>query len=171
MYKPRKPPKIIYNSKLFSIFADLQTTVDQLSANEPNTAIGFHAIRSIYEYDIPKDSPIKYDDVKLNKGNRYSSSTGIFTADRSGLYYFEQYWVTDGDIQWKGQNLYINKNGASVCRSWGNSHGNNQHNSQSCSAVVELKSGDEVYVTSGQGYNTIWSSATGFTGFLIKSYV
>ncbi len=48
-----------------------------------NTAVDFSA--RLTTDSIPRNSPIKYTNVQLNKGDRYSSSTGKFTADRAGL--------------------------------------------------------------------------------------
>ena len=43
--------------------------------------------------------------------------------------------------------LYIIKNGDTVHQNWGYSSGNDNFNSLSCSVMLELQSGDEVYVT------------------------
>ena len=101
----------------------------------------------------------------VNVGGRYSPSTGIFTADTSGLYYFEQYWLND--VRY-GQYLYMWKNGVEQCRSFG---GAGTWNAASCSAVMQLSVGDEVYVISDDGEPVFCPDCAGFTGFLITSCV
>ncbi len=131
-----------------------------------NTAVGFHA--RLTSSSIPKyPTPIKYDYVLVNKGGRYSSSTGTFIADRAGLYYFEQYWLQNPNYR---QSLIIRKNQDEVCRSYGDSAASGNYNAPSCSGVVELHSGDQVYVSSDDGDDIGCDGCTGFTGFLIKSY-
>ncbi len=156
------------NERIDSLVIQQELDKEQLATNISyiNTAVGFNAGLSTSSIS----NPIKYTNVVANKGNRYSPSTGKFTADRSGLYYFEQYWLMYPD---KDQWLYMRKNGDIVCQSLGNSanDGDADYNSPSCSVVLELQSGDEVYVTSSHGKNVYTSSSTRFTGFLIKAYV
>ncbi len=139
--------------------------------NTSNVTIGFHA--RLADGDLPAyPDPILYEDVLVNIGNRYSPDTGIFTAHISGLYYFEQYWVMDYRY---AQVLRMYKNNVIQCSSYGNSYGSGDYdydyNSPSCSSVIELQSGDEVFVTSNSGVPVYGSVYTGFTGFLIKAYV
>ncbi len=138
---------------------------DDSDSNTNNMSIGFHA--RLTNTDLPRDTPILYDDVLENKGDRYSPSTGIFTADTAGFYYFEQYWITAyGNAQY----LYIWKNGVIQCSSLGIYSSYSSHPSPSCSAVMELSRGDEVYVTSNNGLHVYSADCTGFTGFLIQAY-
>ncbi len=133
--------------------------------NSSNVSIGFHA--RLYGSDLPSGTPILYDNVLVNIGNRYSPSTGIFRADTAGLYYFEQYWLMRPGYN---QNLYIWKSGVQQCMSYGDSYGGSDYGSSSCSAVIELSPGEQVYVTSDQGHSIGCCEYTGFTGFLIKAY-
>ncbi len=154
-----------------------------VAMNVTNVAIGFHAMLSSSGIH-KRPTPIKYTNVRVNKGNRYSPSTGKFTADRAGLYFFEQYWVTAEGNNHYYHSLYIYKNGNTLlCESYGNPAGasNNYRdmNAPSCSAVVELQVGDEVYVISDkssdvysdEGHDVGSYESTGFNGFLIRSYV
>ncbi len=94
-------------------------------------------------------------------------------ADRAGMYAFELYWTMHYDYV---QLLYIYKNGDYQCETYGDSvHISNtvstndaDRNAQSCSAVMDLVPGDEVFVMSSEGYN-VWN--IGFSGVLIKPYV
>ncbi len=131
---------------------EFEQRIAQLENGSSTTdlVIGFHA--RLTSSDLPDAwTPIPYDYVLVNVGNRYSPDTGIFTAHIAGLYYFQQYWVIDPSYV---QALYIYNNNVVQCRSYGDSYGSGDFNSQSCSAVIELQPGDEVYVTSIQGEHT-----------------
>ena len=132
-----------------------------------NMSIGFHARLTDYN-DIPSGTPILYDNVMVNVGNRYSPETGIFTADISGLYFFTQYWLSNYDhYQW----LNIYKNGVEQCKSHGDGNSNDyDNNAPSCSAAMVLLPGDQVYVSSSQGDPIGCGNCGGFTGFLINAY-
>ncbi len=83
-----------------------------------NVSIGFNA--RLTNPDLPGvDLPIIYDNVMSNADSRYSPSTGIFTADTAGLYYFEQYWVGHPSY---AQYLDMKKNGVIQCRSHGEAY-------------------------------------------------
>ncbi len=136
--------------------------------NTSSLAIGFHA--RLTSSSIPEDTPILYNNIMVNVGGRYSSDTGIFTANASGLFYFEQYFVTD----YRYYNyLKIEKNGEIQCSSYADSGSDNEYemHGSSCSAVVELDVGDQVYVTSSELALVYCAECAGFTGFLIKKYV
>ncbi len=130
-----------------------------------NVSIGFHAIYP--SNSNPAGTPLLYDKVRINIGDRYSRETGIFTANIAGLYYFEQYWVAI----WGSEGyLSIQKNQIKQCWSFGTEGSMNEFHSASCSAVMELVPGDQVYVTSSEGNMIGFIGSTGFTGFLIKAY-
>ncbi len=131
-----------------------------------NVSVGFHArLTSLALPDA--GAPIVYGYVTENIGNCYSPDTGIFTARTSGLYFFEQHWMMGGGQE---QSLRIMKNGVEQCYSVGNADEVADYNSPSCSAVMELIPGDQVYVTSNWGYDVGSSTCTGFTGFLINAH-
>ncbi len=54
--------------------------------------------------------------------------------------------------------------------SLGDPYGADDFNAPSCSAVVELFPGDQVYVTSSNGNPLYCPDCAGFSGFLIKPY-
>ncbi len=157
---------------LENVDTGLEQRISQLEDGKiiSNVSVGFHA--RLTTANLPRDTPIPYGDVLVNVGNRYSPDTGIFTAHIAGLYYFQQYWVMDYRYT---QVLRIYKNNVIQCSSYGNSYGSGDYdydyNSPSCSAVIELQPGDEVYVTSNNGVPVYGSVYTGFTGFLIQPYV
>ncbi len=102
--------------------------------------------------------------------NRYSSSTGKFTADRPGLYFFTQYWIMDPNyIQW----VQLWKNNMWLCQTYGDGADGNtgDWNSPSCSVTMELAIGDEVFVTTTHGNPVKPGQCAGFTGFLLLPYV
>ena len=70
---------------------------------------------------------------------------------------------------------YINiwAKGVVQCYSYGNAvHTDTDNNSPSCSCVVELSVGDEVFVVSNEGSarHVHEGKLAGFTGFLIRPY-
>lgn len=50
--------------------------------------IAFHANLKTHLYNLSVKSTIKFDYVRLNKGNGYDPKTGIFTAPEDGVYSF-----------------------------------------------------------------------------------
>ncbi len=59
------------------------------------------------------------------------------------------------------------KNNAELCRSYGQ----NDYNSPSCSAVLELNVNDQVYVATESDVRSVYCAfCAGFSGFLIKEY-
>ncbi len=97
--------------------------------------------------------------------DRYDASSGIFTCDTPGMYFFEQYWVSTLNL---GQRLFLKKNGETVCTSAGV---NNGYYSASCAALLELIPGDKVWIVSSLQRNVYKPEASGFIGFMVKSYV
>ena len=96
---------------------------------------------------------------------RYDPLTGKFTADRPGLYYFQQEWK---EYSTNHQKFQLRKNGDWQCVSQINS---GSYLSSSCGAVMELVEGDEIFVTSDSGLAVHCPSCTGFTGFIITPYI
>lgn len=91
----------------------------------------------------------------------------MFTADRDGLYYFYFYLEVDA----LGLSVYGHrKNGVIQCSGEGGGHSPDEM-MMSCGSVLELVSGDEIYVTTDPYDNPFQSPGScGFTGFLIHEY-
>ncbi len=126
-----------------------------------NVTIGFHAKTTPSEIPL---GTIIYSEVLSNAGNRYSSTSGLFTADRPGLYHFTMYWSF-----WNGLvPVYLVKNGVNQCHSAAGVV------SPTCSVVLELVPGDEVYVMTRLDQPSdlvVCPQCNGFSGFLITQYV
>ncbi|XP_071125658.1 complement C1q tumor necrosis factor-related protein 3-like [Mytilus edulis] len=103
--------------------------------------------RPVFFASLTKDTTLtnittilKFDDVRTNIGNGYDSTTGVFTAPKSGIYKFNCL------IRAKGSNevhFQLNKN--DKLYTWGYvSKGH--YNSQTISSVVKLIKMDRVYI-------------------------
>ncbi len=94
----------------------------------------------------------------------YSPSTGTFTANAEGLYYFSIYAEFDHDS--KGE-LHINKNGITQCTARGEGGTDTLEEATSCSAVIQLQPRDEVNVKTSVANPFENAKRNGFTGFRI----
>ena len=102
--------------------------------------------------------------IKCNFHSRYDSTTGIFTAGRSGLYYFYCYLEVDHDSGLTY--VYWYKNGSQQCRAEGGGLVEEEF-MISCGAVMQLVPGDEVYIETNAANAFESPDSCGFTGFLI----
>ena len=96
----------------------------------------------------------------------YSSSTGIFTTQIPGLYYFAIH-VVGGDSDTRVQILIDGKYG---CEAWSpDVSGTHYQGTATCSVVRELKENQKVHVEVLTG-RIGWSSSTQniFQGFLVR---
>ena len=64
------------------LFYLLECTIDK------RNVIAFHANLRNTIKNIPKNTVLKFDDVKLNEGKGYDPKTGIFTVPTDGVYSF-----------------------------------------------------------------------------------
>ena len=94
----------------------------------------------------------------------FNLSSGIFTADVSGLYYFYFYLEVDDDSQTTYAYLY--KNGFYQCYAEGGGLVDEEF-MISCGAVMQLVPGDEVYVSTNVANAFETAQSCGFVGFLI----
>ena len=83
---------------------------------------------------------VKFEDVKVNRGQGYNPSTGVFTAPRKGLYHFACLIVGNN-----GQVVHyqLNKNDALYTRGYLTK---GVHTSSTISSLVEMKKGDRVFI-------------------------
>ncbi len=132
--------------------------------------IAFHAYGEI---DAPVPGQIVvFDTPILNLGNCYNASSGIFTAPQHGVYFFSMKLRNlrsgaDHDM------FYIYKDGVNKCN--GATDGETEINTivdATCSAIIEMQSGDEVYVFANANADSRFDGiATNFfMGFLVRAF-
>ena len=96
----------------------------------------------------------------------YNSSTGVFTADSAGLYFFSSYLVSDNSGDY--ENFHLRKNGEEQCRLLVEGVENDDvYITTTCSVAVEMSPGHQVYVAcvTTNGLNV--GDINGFTGFRV----
>ncbi len=100
-------------------------------------------------------------DVVTNHGNAYNNKTGFFTAPLGGVYFFHLFYtIAPGGT---GLSLNIVVNFLTACTA----NAADILETGECSAVVQLKKGDLVYVESDNGRRVISPQTQGgFSGFL-----
>ena len=86
------------------------------------------------------DDVVKFEDVKVNRGQGYNPSTGVFTAPRKGLYHFSCVIMAHSSHQVHYQ---LNKNNAAYIRGYSNKSG---YATSTISDVIEMKKGDRVFI-------------------------
>ena len=105
----------------------------------------------------PSDDISPFENVITQNGEGYNPTTGIFTAQSSGVYLFSYC----NDHTDRRQSTYLMYNQDVLCQKGGNDNGQNN----GCSAVLTLKRDDTVYV---QVEGTIYGGNNGldmiFTG-------
>ena len=93
-------------------------------------------------------------------------STGVFTADSAGLYFFSSYLVSDNSGDY--ENFHLRKNGEEQCRLLVEGvEDDDVYITTTCSVAVEMSPGDQVYVAcvTTNGLNV--GDINGFTGFRV----
>ncbi|XP_052642492.1 complement C1q tumor necrosis factor-related protein 5 [Harpia harpyja] len=130
----------------------------------------FSAKRSESRSPPLADQPIRFDVVLINEQGHYDPTTGKFTCEVPGLYYF----AVHATVYRASLQFDIIKNGQSVA-SFFQYYGNwPKPTSLSGGALVRLEPEDEVWVQVGVGdyigfYASVKTDST-FTGFLVYSY-
>ena len=112
---------------------------------------------------------VVFDEVSLNQGSHYSTSTGRFTAPVAGLYWFSVRCLTDMDGTDGYATVNLTKNGYTYARDQTYSFEDNDH-SAGTSLVMYLAASDYIAVTANRGiYGSSGGSAnyTHFSGYLI----
>lgn len=119
---------------------------------------------------LPTDQPIIFDVVLINEQGHYDSTTGTFSCEIPGVYYF----AVHATVYRASLQFDIMKNGKSVA-SFFQFYGNwPKPTSLSGGALVQLEPGNKVWVQVGVGdyigfYSSVKTDST-FTGFLVYSY-
>ncbi|XP_052099185.1 complement C1q-like protein 3 isoform X3 [Mytilus californianus] len=107
---------------------------------------------------------VKFDDAKINIGGGYDSRTGIFTAPRNGIYIFSCTIMATGnnDVQFQ-----LNKNDQLYT---GGYAAKSNYGAQTVNSLVELKTGDKVYVKhrTGKAENVHGYHFSTFSGYLLS---
>ncbi len=128
----------------------------------------------------PQNTPVTFDIVRINVGEAMNAGSGIFTAPRTGKYFFSFSGVgymestgSDGDINLV---LVFNNNNVGTARAHFNQGINWQ--TYSLQATLNLQAGDQVWVKIGWEDNddNVWLSDNGnhythFTGYLLQEDV
>ena len=83
---------------------------------------------------------VKFEDVRINRGQGYNPSTGVFTASRKGLYHFSCVIVAHSSHQVHYQ---LNKNNAAYIYGYSNKSG---YATSTISDVIEMRKGDRVFI-------------------------
>ncbi|XP_046379710.2 complement C1q-like protein 4 [Haliotis rufescens] len=108
---------------------------------------------------------IVYDQILLNTGNIYNRTMGIFYCPQSGVYAFHFHVISQN-----GKEAYLqlhhnhNKVASAYCQPPG-------HTASGNSAILHLKTGDQVWVEAARTaylHGTAANSYTTFSGYLIS---
>ena len=110
------------------------------------------------------DDVVKFDDVRVNRGQGYNPSTGIFTAPRKGLYHFSCMIMSHGFHEVHYQ---LNKNDAVYINGYSNKSG---HATSTISDVVEMKKGDRVFIKhrNSKSQEITGDHNSSFSGYFIQ---
>ncbi|XP_053731536.1 complement C1q-like protein 2 [Synchiropus splendidus] len=167
---PRGPPgqrgngKIIFPALTGSAGAEDADLDAQNSTGSSSLRIAFYVgLKNPHEgYEV-----LKFDDVITNLGNLYDPSTGKFTCQVSGIYYFTYHVLMrggDGTSMWAD----LCKNGQ-VRASAIAQDADQNYDYASNSAVLHLDSGDEVYVKldGGKAHGGNNNKYSTFSGFIL----
>ena len=140
------------------------TISDAVISNVPTTSSYFYAHRTAG--NVGSTNTIVYNVADSNQGNAYSTSTGIFTAPQTGLYWFGSTFINTGseaDVE-----IRLNNTVSTIGKIRASSSSN--HVSASWSGVVYLTANQNVrcVVTSGTALGDNNNHWTTFTGYLIR---
>jgi hypothetical protein len=83
---------------------------------------------------------VKFEDARVNRGQGYNPSTGVFTAPRKGLYHISCLILGgNGNVV----HYQLNKNNARYTAGYST---NGVHTSSTISSLVGMKKGDRVFI-------------------------
>lgn len=129
----------------------------------------FSAKRSESRVPPPADTPLPFDRVLLNEQGHYDATTGKFTCQVPGVYYF----AVHATVYRASLQFDLVKNGQSIASFFQFFGGWPKPASLSGGAMVRLEPEDQVWVQVGVGdyigiYASIKTDST-FSGFLVYS--
>lgn len=164
---PRGPPGDRGQSKLSVptlTTGTMETTEsDKNSSSNPLRIAFYVGLKNPHEgYEV-----LKFDDVITNLGNHYDASTGKFTCQVSGMYFFTYHVLMrggDGTSMWAD----LCKNGQ-VRASAIAQDADQNYDYASNTALLHLDSGDEVYVKldGGKAHGGNNNKYSTFSGFIL----
>lgn len=108
---------------------------------------------------------------RLNEGGAMDSTTGVFTAPITGIYFFS-FSAVKGNIWDQGAEVYLYLNGEVIGTAYG---APGDRSTLSLQSILELKKGDKIHLVKGPGDDIYASSeinvrmTTHFTGGLLDS--
>ncbi len=147
---------------------DINSEIDVLQNIVGEDAIGFHAI--LNDLTPYPGQIVAYGNVRLNLGNHYNSSSGIFTVPRAGLYHFSmhvRHARYGGDVD----KFMIQLNGANQCSGATDSESTSQlYDDSSCNVLLYLSVGDtvNVYAYTNADSELYENISNYFNGFFIR---
>ncbi|KAL1021893.1 hypothetical protein UPYG_G00019400 [Umbra pygmaea] len=167
---PRGPPgergssgRLSYPA-VTSVTATAETSTDEINTVLGGTKIAFYVgLKNPHEgYEV-----LKFDDVVTNTGNQYDATTGKFTCEVSGIYFFTYHVLMrggDGTSMWAD----LCKNGQ-VRASAIAQDADQNYDYASNSVVLHLDSGDEIYVKldGGKAHGGNNNKYSTFSGFIL----
>uniref|UniRef100_A0A4W3IJK2 C1q and TNF related 9 n=1 Tax=Callorhinchus milii TaxID=7868 RepID=A0A4W3IJK2_CALMI len=118
-------------------------------------------------FKLPRSgTPIKFTKIFYNNQNHYNTSTGKFTCEYSGVYYFV-YHIT---VYVKHVRVCLYKNGMRMLHTFDSYQ--NSEDQASGGALLQLQDGDKVWLQAidGEFFNGLFADTnddTVFTGFLL----
>ena len=111
-----------------------------LSVSDDRLQPAFFASLAKHPYTLTGiNDVVKFDDVRINRGQGYNPSTGVFTAPRKGLYHISCLILGYGNII----NYQLSKNDAVYTKGYSDK---GRHTSSTISSLVEMKKGDRVFI-------------------------
>ena len=127
-----------------------------------------------------KGTPIPFDLMLLNEGNAMNLSSGIFTAPRTGIYFFSftglAEFPTSSSSSYLRIGLYLNRNKIeSGVIEEGNTL-NGQNEQVTLQSTLNLKKGDQIWVEIDYSHTAVYliensDHHTHFTGFMLEEEI
>ncbi|XP_030286075.1 complement C1q-like protein 4 [Sparus aurata] len=111
------------------------------------------------------DITLAYNKVLTNIGDAYNSSTGVFTAPITGVYYFNFFYHAGGKHASK---LELFKNSEMIVRSSDHKSDSDGADNGGNAVVLQLQQGDQVYVHMPANHHVWAGDHTTFSGFLLS---
>lgn len=161
-----------YKSQAEELWKVNQAQDEQLKALKEITSassskLAFTAALGASRGPFQQNTPVKYQKIISNIGSGYNPATGMFTAMVRGVYYF-RFTMYNNNSGQPNSVVSLIKNSQHLVTTW-DTTGNDNHDSASNAAVVQLEAGDSVFVQlyanrliydDSNNYNT-------FSGFLL----